>query len=193
VSAAFDPATWRYPINAVVASSGVGVGPATLGVHRTFTFGWQRTVLTPYARLLLPLDTARHYGSRWGGELGASASRRLGARWGLRGGLGFPSTLVSLGGRGRLALSSSALAEAVYGPRWWLAVAAGPALRTRLAPSPTVLALAARASARAQTRRGWQFGLAADIPVAGTDRTDLTATIFVGWARSDDSGLRVAQ
>src|SRR4030095_10404491 len=42
LSAAIDPATWRYPINAVVASTGVGVGPATLAVHRTFNFSLHR-------------------------------------------------------------------------------------------------------------------------------------------------------
>ena len=191
VSAAIDPATWYYSVNAVVSSSTVGAGPATLAVHRTFSFGWKRTVLTPYARLLLPLDTARHYGERWGGELGASASRRLGARFALRGGLAFPATLVSIGGVGKPAVLPAALAEVVYGPRWWLAFAAGPAGRMRLAPSPALLAVAARASARAMTRRGWHFGLAADVPVAGTDRTDLTAAIFVGWSRSDDSRLRM--
>jgi hypothetical protein len=178
VSAAFDPATWRHPVNAVVSSNGVGVGPATLAVQRSF--GWRRTELGVYARALLPLDTARHYGVRFGGELGVTASRRVRARGSVRAGLTVPATLVVIGGVGRRAFFPGALVEYAFAPRPWLALSAGAVGRVQLAPTRSLLAVAARAAVRMETRRGWHFGLAGDVPAGGTDRTDATVTLFVG-------------
>jgi hypothetical protein len=179
LSASVAPATWRLPINAVVSSSGVGVGPATLGVQRQFA--WQRTSLAPYARLLLPIDTARHFGVRHGAELGVAASRRIRERWSVRGGVAMPATLVVIEGTGHAAFLPGALAEAAFTPRPWVSLAAGTAARLQLAPRTTLLAAAARASVRMATRGGWHFGLAGDVPFAGSDRTDLTVTLHAGW------------
>jgi hypothetical protein len=179
-SAALDPATWRFAANAVVQSTGVGVGPATLGLARLFQL--RSYEVTPYARLLLPIDTARHYGARWGAELGAAMRRHLTGRLALQGGLAIPSTLVVVGGLGHYGLTPSALAEAAYTPRWWLVVAAGAAARVAVAPEVQLDALAARASARFPLRSGWHFGIGLDVPVVANDRTDLTATLFAGWS-----------
>lgn len=185
VSAALDPATWRMPINAVVSSTGVGVGPGTLGLHRQFL--WRRLALTPYARVLLPIDTARRHGARHGAELGGAASRRVRKRWNVHGGLAFPATLVVIGGTGHGQVHGNALGEASFTPRPWISVAAGAAMRLQLAPRSELAALAARASVRAATRGGWHFGLGADLPFAGVDRTDVTATLFAGWAAPSPS------
>jgi hypothetical protein len=178
LSAAFDPATLRYPINAVITSTGVAVGPATVGLQRTFT--WRRTALAPYARLLLPWDSGRHYGARFGGELGASASYRLRECGGLRAGLSLPATLTVLGGGGHGLFAPGALVEGVYSPRRWVAFSAGAAARLQAGPRAALSALAARAAARIESRRGWHLALAGDVPFAGEDRTDVTVSIFVG-------------
>jgi hypothetical protein len=185
-SASLDPATWRLPVNAVVSSSGVGFGPATLGAHATFA--WQRTALAPYARLLLPIDTARHHGERWGAELGVSASRQVRARGSVRAGLTLPATLVAIGGTGHSLVLPGGLAEYAFTPRPWLVLAGGASARAQLAPSPSLSALALRLSAQVATRRGWHVALAGDVPVAGTDRTDATVTIFVGRGRRRQEG-----
>jgi hypothetical protein len=184
-SASLDPATWRMPINAVVSSSGVGFGPGTVGAHRSFA--WARTALSIDAQALLPFDTARHYGARWGLEAGAALARQVRRRGSLHLGLTVPATLVALGGRGHASLSPGLLAEYGFAPRPWLALAGGAAARVQAAPSPALSALAARLSARLVTRRGWQYALAGDVPVAGTDRTDLTITFLVGrgWQRPE--------
>jgi hypothetical protein len=181
-SAALDPATWRFAANAVVQSTGVGVGPGTLGLARLFQL--RSYELTPYARLLLPIDTARHYGARWGAEVGAAIRRQLTGRLALQGGVAIPSTLVVVGGLGHYGLTPGALVEAAYTPRWWLALAAGAAARVAVAPDAQLAALAARASTRFHLRSGWNFGVGLDVPVVANDRTDLTATLFAGWSPS---------
>jgi hypothetical protein len=180
-SASLDPATWRLPINDVVSSSAVGFGPATLGAHRTLA--WQRTALALNAGVLLPFDTARHSGTRWGGQVGVSAARQVRARGSVRAGLVLPATLVSIAGTGHGLVFPSALAEYAFAARPWLVLAGGAAARAQLAPRPELWAAALRLSARIDTRRGWHFALAGDVPVAGTDRTDATVTLFVGRGR----------
>lgn len=183
VSAALDPVTWRMPINAVVSSSGAGFGPATLGLHRQFA--WTRTSLTPYVRWLVPIDTARRYGARHGAELGVAAARRIRERWSVRGGLGLPATLVVIEGTGHGAFHTSALAEAAFAPRPWIAVSAGLASRVQVAPRTDLNALAARAGVRMMAPGGWHFGLGLDLPFAGIDRTDLTAALFAAWVPAE--------
>ena len=178
LSGALDAATLRYPINAVVTSTGVGFGPATLGLHRAFFI--RKAAITPYLRFLLPPNTARHYGFTAGGELGGSAQVRLLPRLSLRGGLSAPATLTVIGGGGHGIFAPSGLLEGAYLIKEWFAVSAGAAARVQAAPHAALSALAARASARIATRGGWHVALAADVPVAGKDRTDLTASIFVG-------------
>jgi hypothetical protein len=179
VSLALDPATFRLAVNAVVTGSGVGVGPATVGVQRMFRL--RQVAVSPYARLLLPLDSARHQGALWGGELGAAAAWRGGSKLSLRGGLAAPATLAMVGGHGHGALRPGGLAEAVYAPRAWIALAAGVAVRAQVSPPAHLLAVAPRLGADLLTRRGWRFGLGLDRAVAGDDRTDLTVALFAGW------------
>jgi len=179
LSAAFDPATLRYPINAVIKSTGVGVGPATVGVQRSF-FLLERTAVAAYARLLLPWDSARHNSARFGGEVGGSAQYWLCPCGGLRAGISLPATLTVIGGGGHTIFAPSALLAGVYSPRPWVAFSAGAVGRVQAAPNPALQAVAARAEARLENRCGWHVALAGDVPVAGDDRTDATISIFVG-------------
>jgi hypothetical protein len=178
LTAAFDPATFRYPINAVIDSAKVGVGPATVGVQRTFLL--RRAALSPYARVLLPWDSARHFGARYGAELGVSGSYRLCDCGGLRAGLAAPATLTAIGGYGHAIFAPTGLVEGVYAPRAWVAFSAGLTARVQAAPHGSLQALAARAAARLENRCGWHVALAGDVPFAGKDRTDVTVSLFVG-------------
>jgi hypothetical protein len=178
LSAAFDPATLRYPINAVIKSTGVGVGPATVGIHRSFLL--DRLAVAPYARLLLPFDSARHTGAQFGGELGGSAQYWLCDCGGLRAGISLPATLVAIGGVGHGIFAPSALLTGVYSPRPWVALSLGAVGRVQAAPKPGLSALAARAEARLENRCGWHLALGGDVPLGGRDRTNATVSIFVG-------------
>jgi hypothetical protein len=178
LSAALDAATLRYPINAVITSTGVGFGPATVGIQRTFL--GQRLAAAPYARLLLPFDSARHEGTRFGGEVGATASYRLCDCGRLTAGLSLPATLVAIGGVGHGIFTPGGLVEGVYAPRPWVAFSAGAAVRVQAAPHGALSAAAARLAARFENRCGWHLAVAGDIPFAGDDRTNATVTIFVG-------------
>jgi hypothetical protein len=105
---ALDAVTWRMPVNAVVSSSRLDAGPATLGAQRAF-LGSGRTVAAGYARVLLPLDTGRRHGVATGVELGASVARALGERWRVNGSLGLPATLVVVDGQSHGRLAPAAL------------------------------------------------------------------------------------
>jgi hypothetical protein len=162
----------------VVSSVGVGVGPITAGVHRAFFVG--PAAITPYVRLLLPPNTARHYGLTLGGEVGGSASVRLLPRLSLRAGLSAPATLTVIGGGGHGIFAPSGLLEGAFLVKRWFAVAAGAVARVQAAPRAHLSAAALRASARIANQCGWHVALAGDVPVGGKDRTDVTVSIFVG-------------
>jgi hypothetical protein len=178
LSAALDAATLRHSVNAVVASTGVGFGPITVGVHRAFFL--ERLAVTPYLRLLLPPDTARNIGVRLGGEAGGSASLRILERGSLRGGISLPATLVVIGGGGHGIFATSGLLEGAYAIKPWFAVAAGAVARVQAAPQVELSAMAARLSLRIQDVCGWHLAVAGDVPLDGKDRTDTTISIFVG-------------
>ena len=67
---------YRYVNNGGLASHGASAGPATIGVQQTFVARRRRRRSRAYARVLLPLDTARQSGVETGLELGGGLRRR---------------------------------------------------------------------------------------------------------------------
>jgi hypothetical protein len=181
LSLAVDLTTFRYVANAVVTSTGLSFGPATLGIHRSFLLG-DRAAASVYGRALLPLDTARAEGVRLGFELGATGRRTLGARFGVQGGAAVLSPVVIVGGQEHATFEPVGLAEGWFAPGPRFALTAGLSARAELGPDPTFLTLAPRVAARLATRRGLSFALLVEAPVAGTDRTNLVAGLFAGWS-----------
>ncbi len=179
VSGALDMPTWRYTVNAVVASTALDAGPATVAVHRALVTR-ESFAVAAHVRALVPVDTARRFGLRTGAELGASAIYRPGVRWFADGGLTAPTALVVLGGRTHVSVVPAALAEMGFALRSWLALSLGAALRTEVHPSPALLALAARPALRVRTGGGWRFALGADVRLVGVDRTAAAVSLFVG-------------
>jgi hypothetical protein len=182
LSFAADVFTFRYVVNAVVASDGFSVGPPTLGVHRALADG-ELFAATIYARALLPLDSARASGLRMGLELGTALRRALGTsgRWGIEGGAALVSPLVVIKGQGHATLEPVALAQGWFSPSPGAALFAGASTRAGLAPDAAFLALAPRAGLRISSSRGPWFAFLAELPVAGDDRTDAILAIFLGW------------
>jgi len=186
-SGALDLATYRFVANAVVASAALDIGPATLGLQRTFTP--MGIALAPFGRLLLPIDSARRHGALWGIEAGLALGAQLRPRLSLQGGVSLPVTLAAVGGVGHLALGPTAQVEVVVAARPWLALGLGAGSRAVLPPAlpsaetPGQLrAVSLRPSVRLAFARGFGAALAADIPIAGRDRTDATVALFASWA-----------
>jgi hypothetical protein len=181
VSLAMDAVTFRYVANAVIVSSGPTVGPPTFGLYHTAARGddWDVAV---YGRGLLPLDTARHDGFELGLELGGAGRLARWARAGLQGGLALVAPVDVTGGQAHRYLRPAALVEGWYAPRPWVALAAGAEARAQAAPAPSFTSLAPRLAARFALRhRAWLAALV-EVPVAGTDRTDLVAAFYAGWS-----------
>jgi hypothetical protein len=181
LSVGLDVVTFRYVANAVVRSHAFDLGPPTVGVYRGFAPGAGRSALAIYARLLLPVDTARINGVLLGGELGASYWRPLRSRFSVQGGVAVPLPVTVIDGQVHGALRPAALMEGVWHAGRGVAFSVGAAGRTEITPQTDLLSVAARAALRLVLKRGMNAALAAEIPFAGSDRTDAVVSLFVGW------------
>jgi hypothetical protein len=181
LSMGLDAVTYRYVNNAGLASRGASFGPATLGVHRTL-HGGDRHALAGYARALLPLDTARVHGVEMGLELGISGRQVWGGRAALVGGLSVTTPLDIVAGQAHGRLEPGGAVELWYAPGPRLGLFAGATGRFVAGPETAFITAVPRAGARfALGRRLWSVVLV-ELPVAGRDRTDLVASLFVGYA-----------
>jgi hypothetical protein len=180
LSFAADVFNYRYLNNAGLASHVVSVGPATAGFLQTFSIGTAAATAL-YARVLLPLDSARHNGIETGLELGGSLRARAGSRVVIDGGLALPAPLVIAGGQAHGRLEPVALAEAWLRLRPWVALGGGASLRLQAAPDFYLASTAPRVAARFALRRRFWAALLLEFPVSGTDRTDLIAGLYAGF------------
>jgi hypothetical protein len=181
LSLAIDALNYRYVNNGGLESMGASFGPPTIAYHQMVIVG-PRTATSLYARLLLPLDTARQSGVRAGLELGGGFRRRAGARAGLDGGLAVTATTDFIGGQTHVRVEPIALAEGWYSFRPAIAVFAGAGLRVEAAPSWHLVSAIPRLGARFALRRRFWTAILAELPVAGSDRTDVIASVFLGLA-----------
>lgn len=180
ISIAVDLITYRYVNNAGLAGTGPSFGPATVGYHLLLATG-ARAAIAAYARALLPIDTARQGGLETGLELGASGRARLSRRWLADGGLSLAGPLVVTGGQAHGRFEPAALAEVWFAPKPAFALFGGGSLRLEVAPTFTLVSVIPRAGLRAALARGLWLGFLAEAPVAGDDRTNVIASLFLGW------------
>ena len=186
LSLAADLLTYRYVVNGPVASHGFAFGPPTLALHRALG-DWPLTAATGYARVLLPLDTARVSSVRTGFELGLTGRRLLGAagRAGVQGGVAMLAPLLVGGGQTHAELQPVALAEGWFAFRPRFALSAGVTVRAEVSPDPTFLTLAPRVAARLALRHGLLLAMLVEAPVAGEDRTNVIAAFTLAWAAAE--------
>jgi hypothetical protein len=185
LSAAADIVTYRFAANAVVQSSGRAFGPPTVAATRLLP--WSRGRAAVYARVLLPVDTARQHGTLSGGEIGVVGDRKLSKSLRLVGGLSLPGTLAVVGGATHATVSPATLWDLEWAPRTphpWVALALGGAARFEVWPSRALLAVAARPSLRFAIRRKLHLGLGADVPLGISDRRDLSVALFALFSPS---------
>jgi hypothetical protein len=180
LSVAADVFTYRYVNNANLASQGASAGPATLAFQQTFVLG-AATVSALYARALLPLDTARQSGIETGLELGGGIALHLGSRLVVDGGVAIATPMDIIGGQTHLRLDPIALAEAWLRLRPWVALGAGVDVHVEAAPDFALTTLVPRLSARFAIRRRFWMALLVELPVAGSDRTDLITSLHAGF------------
>ncbi|HVY39486.1 MAG TPA: hypothetical protein VHM31_16210 [Polyangia bacterium] len=181
VALSIDLLDERYVNDAGLAASGASFGPASIGFHWT-ALARDRGALAVYTRALLPIDTARQSGAEAGLELGAAGRVLLPRQFVLDGGLNLAAPVDFVAGQAHGHLRPAGLAEV-----WWsrsprLAVAAGLAATLEAAPDPALLLLIPRVGLRTGLRHRLWLAFLAEAPVAGTDRTNLIASAFLGWA-----------
>jgi hypothetical protein len=175
-----DLLRYQYVNNAGLAATTPSFGPATVGFHWT-ALARGRAALAVHARVLLPIDTARQSGVETGAELGAAARAALPRRFALDGGLTLAAPVDFVAGQAHGALRANVLAEA-----WWarsarLAFFAGLGATLEAAPEPALKLLVPRAGLRGGLRHHLWLAALAEAPVAGTDRTNVMASAFLGW------------
>ena len=179
LSLAVDAVNYRYVNNGGLSSTGASFGPPTLAYHHVVMLR-ARSVGSLYARLLLPIDTARQGGVRAGIELGGAFRRRAGTRFVFDGGLAVTTTTDFVGGQAHVRLEPIALGEAWYSFRPAIAVFAGASLQVEASPDWQLLSVNPRVGARFALRRRFWIAVLAEVPAAGSDRTDVVASVFLG-------------
>jgi len=180
ISIALDVITYQYANDAGLAATEASFGPATVGYHLVLASG-TRAAVAAYARVLLPIATARQGGIETGLELGASGRARLSRRWIADGGVSLAGPLVVTGGQAHGQLQPAALAEVWFAPKPAFAVFAGGSLRSEVAPTLTLISIVPRVGMRSALAHGLWLAFLAEAPVAGDDRTNVMASVFVGW------------
>lgn len=180
LSLAADVFDYRYVNNVGLASHGVSAGPATVTLQQAFALT-SDTEAAAYARVLAPLDTARQSGVETGFELGGGLRMRAGARWIIDGGLALTAPLDIVGGQTHLRVEPIALAEAWLRLRPSAALVGGVNVRVNAAPTFELGTLVPRLGARVMVRRRWWTAFLIEVPVAGDDRTDLIAGLYLGY------------
>ncbi len=180
MSVGLDVLTFRYVANAVVRSHAFDVGPPTVGLYRDVGRGGPGA-LALYARVLLPVDTARENGVALGGEVGASAWRPLRSRFAVQGGLALPVPVYLVDGQAHGALRPGAVLEGTWRAGSAVGLSLGLTGRAEATPDAALLAVAVRAGLRLALAHGIMGALVAEAPFAGDDRTNAVVSLFVGW------------
>jgi hypothetical protein len=180
LSFAFDAVTHRYIDNGGLASSGFSLGPPTLGYHRT-VFGAPALAAAVHVRALLPLDSARANSLATGLEIGGGIRAPVSPRMVLDGGVALVAPSEIGAGQVHARFVNVALAEVWYSPRAAVALGAGASAVSELAPKPALVTIAPRAATRIALRNRFWLGALVELPVAGRDRTDVVASLTVGY------------
>jgi len=180
LSIAADVFDYRYVNNGGLASHGVSAGPGTVTLQQAFALTAE-TEAAAYARALVPVDTARQGGVETGFELGGGLRMRAGARWIVDGGLALTAPLDIVGGQEHLRVEPVALAEAWLRLRPSAALCGGVNVRVNAAPTFELGTLVPRLGARVMVRRRWWTAFLIEVPVAGNDRTDVIAGLYLGY------------
>jgi hypothetical protein len=180
VSVAIDALNYRYINNGGLASSGWAFGPPTVAYHHQI-LPTANTATAAYGRVLLPIDSARQSSVAGGLELGATVRTVLTPRWHLAGGAALAAPGEIVAGQFHARLQPLGLVEVWFSLRPVLAFLAGATARGQVAPDASLITIAPRLGGRIALKRGFSAALLAEMPLAGSDRTDLIFGLYGGW------------
>jgi len=173
---------YRFVANATVEGDGSEMSAGSVGGHVPVALTDQIGV-APFARILMPTETAYRRATRYGFEAGTSAVWRAAPVLELVGGVTLPLLLTVNRPSTHVALVPSAGGDALFEPWRFLAVGAGAVARYRAGNSAGFEALEPRATLRLYLGPGL-LELAAAAPLFGEDRSDVLISAglgMVGW------------
>jgi hypothetical protein len=184
VSAWLPGPQFLYVANATVEASAVELGPSALGLHVSLPVA-ERARLAPFARALVPTETVYRNATRYGFDHGFTLEYRLLRKLDVLGGGSFPLLLVDGSGTLHASFQPMLRAEGAYTPFRWFTVNVGFALRFRGGDDAALESIEPLLGLRFFPHRRVRIELAARLPLAGHDRTDLGAALGAGY-RFDD-------
>jgi hypothetical protein len=180
VSAWLPGPQFLYVANATVEATSVELGPSALGLHLSLPVA-TRARLAPFARALIPTETVYRNATRYGFDHGFTFEYHVLPKLDVLGGASFPLLLVD--GSGTLHPSFQPLlrAEGAYTPFRWFTLNVGFALRFRGGDDAAFESFEPLLGLRFFPHRRVRLELAARLPLAGHDRTDLGAALGAGY------------
>jgi len=174
---------YTYSANATITADRVSSGAGSLSWHVSLQ-PLPELRVAPFVRALIPTETAYLRGRRYGWEHGVSSSLLFGEQWVLLASLSFPFFSTHNSGTWLNDYQVASAFEAVYRLAESWSVSAGSSVR--LQPphgEPLLHSVSARGGARLLLWDGGFLELAAELPFAGADRTDLFSSLHFGWTR----------
>lgn len=176
---------YRFFANATIEAEAVTMGAGALGYHLSLRIG-RGVRVGPYARLLLPTESAYRNAERYGFDHGLSGVWRAAPRLEVVAGAGFPFLATVSSGTYHLSHQPNLSLEAAFAPARFFAVQAGAGLRLRAGDHSGFESFDPRLALRFYPYGGSRVELAAAAPLWGADRTDLVLGLNVGYRLEDD-------
>lgn len=174
---------YLFSANATVEASRLETSGASLGYHVSFRLPGEVRI-SPYAKLLLPFESAYAHARRFGTEWGASAAWQWLPSLHLLGGVSVPLLITDGGGEPLVDFVPQITLDVEYRPLVWLSAVGGLGVRTQWGDHAGFEAVDVRGALRGAFGSGGSAELYADLGVAlpafGNDRTDLAASLDIG-------------
>jgi hypothetical protein len=138
---------------------------------------WQ---VTPYARVLIPTETAFVHARRYGFDHGISALYRSNKWLSLNLGFSLAALFTENSGSVHVSYRDTLLFDAGFSPWEFLTLIAGSDVRLRAGDDNTFESFDPRIGLRLFPVSNFRLEFAAILPLWGADRTDLTCGINLG-------------
>lgn len=171
---------YGYVANATVTADSWEMSAGSLGLHVPLAAG-RRLTVAPFVRVLLPTETIYQRATRLGIDHGVAAVWRAHRMFELVGGVSFPLLLTVNRPSVYTVQIQSASVDASFEPWRFLAVVGGFGIRLRAGSSSPLESVDPRVGLRLYPYSGTLVELASAFPILGADRTDLLASLSLGW------------
>jgi len=170
---------YRYVANATVVGDGSEMSAGSLSGHFPIELG-PSTQLAPFARVLLPTETAYQRATRFGFDAGTSGVWRLHRVFEATAGVSLPLLLTVNRPSTHVVFVPAAGADALFEPWRFFSIGAGAVVRLRAGNDPGFEAFEPRATLRFYAGPAL-LDIAGATPILGQDRSDLLLSAGLGW------------